>query len=259
MKNKLKISEKDARLLILLFALIIFAASYFLVYTKNVEKTKDINSSNKELQQRVNELEGMQADALDKQKEIETFEKEIAKIKEKFPSQIRTEDNIVLVDQLENNADMKVSSESFIMNQIFYPNLTGVDSTAGSTNESNSESVSNDGTTDTTTAADNTAVADTSEGETSNTSLALIGYKSTTTITYQTTYEGLKKAIDYIYNNSNIMNISDLTATYDSSTGNIMGSMSINAYSLFGTGKKYEEPFIDGINTGIRNIFGTIK
>lgn len=259
MKNQLKISEKDARLLILLFALIIFAVSYFFIYTKNTEKTKEINASNTVLQQRVNELEGMQVDAGDKQKEIETFEKEIAKIKEKFPSQIRTEDSIVLVDQLENNADMKVSSESFIMNQIFYPNLTGSDSTSDSNSESASNEGTSDGTSDTSTGGDDTAVADTSDGDTSNTSLALIGYKSTTTITYQTTYAGLKKAIDYIYNNNNMMNISDLTATYDSSTGNIMGSMSINAYSLFGTGKKYEAPYIDGINTGLCNIFGTIR
>jgi hypothetical protein len=55
------------------------------------------------------------------------------------------------------------------------------------------------------------------------------------------------------------MNIEDVSVTYDTSTGNLMGNMKINMFSLIGSEvlKGYEPPYINDINTGRENIFGT--
>jgi hypothetical protein len=55
------------------------------------------------------------------------------------------------------------------------------------------------------------------------------------------------------------MNISDLTAAFDSTTGNLAGTMTIHLYAVNGTGKKYLEPQIAGLDIGTDNIFGTFE
>ena len=87
------------------------------------------------------------------------------------------------------------------------------------------------------------------------------GMKSTVSISFKTTYEGLKKTIDFVNESSRRMTIGELNTTYDTATGNLTGSMTINMYMLTGSGveKTYEPPAMDDIKTGRDNIFGTLK
>lgn len=236
MKNQLKISENDRRLLFLLFSLIVIAVSYFFIYTKNNNQTNEINESNEVLKARVEELYDMQAQMDLMKEEIQVFTQETEKIKALFPPGLKTEDTIVMLVDLEKAADMKISSATFAMNELFSPSADFQQESEETTSEESEEEAVN---------LPNVGI--------------LFGYKSTITIAYQTNYAGLKKAIDYINQNPDQMTIGDLSAAYDTSTGNLMGSMSIHMYSLIGTDKVYEAPFIDGINIGLKNIFGTIE
>ncbi|HHV12647.1 MAG TPA: hypothetical protein GXX75_20435 [Clostridiales bacterium] len=230
MNIELNISERDKKLLLILLSLLILAGAYFLVYQKNMKQVQEVSAANEELRTRVEELSQMQAQADTKQAEMKEFSREIAEIEAKFPLTVSQADAIVTLDELERAAGMKISSSGFNMNQRFY--LSGLaDPEAGAGTEQ-------------TPAADR-----------------LQGFKSTVTISYQTTYEGLKQAIDYINGNQDRMTIGDLSVTYDTSTGNLMGSMTIHMYSILvpDTDKTYEPPALDRIGTGRDNIFGTIE
>lgn len=88
---------------------------------------------------------------------------------------------------------------------------------------------------------------------------SIAGYQMTMNLSYQTTYDGLKKGIDFINKNDNKMNISDITAAFDNTTGNLTGTMTIIKYALDGTGKTFENVIIDGVQLGTENIFGTFE
>ncbi len=278
MKNQLKISEKDKKLLFLLFSLIVIAGSYFFIYTKNISKAEEINIANESLRTRADELSQMQAQADTKKAEIEEFEKQITEIETQFPMSVSTADAIVMIDELEKYVGMKISSSQFDMYQIFYPVGVSTDGSGAGTTETTTDTTavdpasSNTETTDTA-ASDTTNVEPTVDGTVNDAQASqdtsqdaaqkskFMGIKATVTITYQTTYAGLKKAIDYINQYRNKMNIEDVSVTYDTSTGNLMGNMKINMFSLIGADmlKEYEPPYIDGINTGRDNIFGTTQ
>lgn len=278
MKNQLKISEKDKRLLFLLFSLIVIAGSYFFIYTKNISKAEEINIANESLRTRADELSQMQAQADTKKAEIEEFEKQITEIETQFPMSVSTADAIVIIDELEKYVGMKISSSQFDMYRIFYPVGVSTDGSGAGTTESPTDTtavdpVSSDAETTDTAASDTTNVEPTVDGTVNDAQASqdtsqdaaqkskFMGVKATVTITYQTTYAGLKKSIDYINQYRNKMNIEDVSVTYDTSTGNLMGNMKINMFSLIGADmlKEYEPPYIEDINTGRDNIFGTIQ
>lgn len=99
-------------------------------------------------------------------------------------------------------------------------------------------------------------------------SLISTGYEETTginayeivcTASYESTYQGLKDTI--LYNNrlNNRIVIDTVSATFDSSTGNLEGTMGVNMYYMEGTGETYAPPYVPSLKTGVRNIFGTFE
>ncbi|SHO53938.1 hypothetical protein [Anaerocolumna xylanovorans] len=244
MKLELKLTQRDKKLLLIVVSLVLFAVSYFLIYQRNVSAAQEIRTSNEALKSKVQELTQMQAQAEDKKAETEKLRSEMEDMKARFPVYLSTADIILLLDGMEFEAGMEISSSTFTEHQIFYPNTASGEGTA-----SDSQTTDN--------------AADTSGTDTGNAVQAnkFTGMKSTVSISFKTTYEGLKKAIDYINKNSDRMTIGELSTTYDTATGNLTGSMTINMYMLAGSGvqKTYEPPNMDDIKTGRDNIFGTLK
>ena len=86
-----------------------------------------------------------------------------------------------------------------------------------------------------------------------------VANKSVLNISYKTSYEGLKKSLEFINSYGDYMNLESITSSYNQETGLLMGNMSINMYSLTGLGKMYENPRVDGIGLSKDNIFGTMR
>ena len=78
-------------------------------------------------------------------------------------------------------------------------------------------------------------------------------------ITYRTTYEGFKECMDYINQYEERMNVENVTASYDATTGNLTGTMVINLFAMSGTDNQYQKPEVSGITIGTDNIFGTAE
>ena len=63
----------------------------------------------------------------------------------------------------------------------------------------------------------------------------------------------------YTADQADRMVVDTVTASYDGATGNLIGSMTINMYTVAGTERMYKEPYVPAMFMGTPNIFGTIE
>ena len=84
-------------------------------------------------------------------------------------------------------------------------------------------------------------------------------YCTSLSANYRATYKGLKDVILYTADQADRMVVDTVTASYDATTGNLVGNMTINMYTVAGTERVYEKPYVPAMNMGIDNIFGTIE
>ncbi len=77
----------------------------------------------------------------------------------------------------------------------------------------------------------------------------------TLTMSYECSYEQLKKWIDFINAYPERMNIKSISVSYDSETSNLSGTLTLNLFAVTGTDRVYTEPKIEDIRLGEDNIF----
>lgn len=87
----------------------------------------------------------------------------------------------------------------------------------------------------------------------------LVAYNTPLSMNYRGTYKGLKDVVEYTKAKQDRMVVDTVSAAYDNVSGELVGSMTINMYTVEGTDKMYEEPYVPAMNTGINNIFGTFE
>ena len=238
MKNNKKISTRELKLLFVFFTLLILYASYQFGYLKYTNKTEKLLEETRTLENQLSELKKKNSNKEKMIKETEEFIKKKDSMLEEFPGGVTEEKITMFVVDMENYASAQVSNISFEGIQAFYT--------------TNGE-LSRDATTEETTTEETATTTETiAEGD-------ITGYQTTVLLSYQATYAGLKKCIDYINTYQEKINIGGLTATFDSTTGNLTGTLTIIVYSLGGTDKKYQAPQIAGIEIGRDNIFGTFE
>lgn len=84
-------------------------------------------------------------------------------------------------------------------------------------------------------------------------------YNNPLTISYRSSYQGLKDMMDFINSQPERMNVESISASFDSESGNLMGQMIINQYSMIGTDRIYIHPTFYDVLIGTSNIFGTLE
>lgn len=238
-----KLSAKEKNLLFVLLTVLILFGSYQLGFQKYTEKSEHLSEENAVLILKLNEL---QEKAVNKEKyiqETKDMEGETDMMLSHFPTTLTQEKNTIFVTHLESYAEMKVSSISFADNSEFYSLANTQDSTAGS--DENIEE-----------AVDTSAETESTDGSVADDTM-ITGYKTTMVLTYQANYKGLKRCIEYINTYKEKMNIVDLSAAFDHTTGNLTGTITIAVYALGGIDKTDDILEIPGIDIGTENIFGS--
>ena len=84
-------------------------------------------------------------------------------------------------------------------------------------------------------------------------------YRTQDSMQFTGTYVSLKDMVDYLADQSGRMTLDNVNASFDSTTGNLTGSITVNLFSMAGTGKTYTEPDAGSVAYGTDNIFGTIE
>lgn len=214
-----KISEKQIRLLILLMIVVIIFGCYRFGYVRYEEKADILREENEVLSDRVNQLTVLERKKEDYKKDIETSLVKIKDITEKYGPRNTPEKSLLFLVGLEKYAGFEIPSVSFGVNTEIFMS-SAVPSLDG---------------------------------------LGVSVSVNPLSISYRTTYEGLKECMNYINLYEERRNVESITASYDATTGNLTGTMVINLYAMSGTDKKYQKPEVSGISIGTDNIFGTAE
>lgn len=235
----MSISKKDLKLLLYVGGILAVVYVYFVIFNPTLENNEILVQENIELQAQVERLE-----ELDKNKEVyleETADmrSEIAEIYSIFPADIKEETTIMYANMLEGISDLEVSAIGISSRNQLYAMLEG-----------NTQA----GTADTT---EEGTVAETSQNA-GEPRAAL--YDRQVTYTFTVSYEGFKKVVRRIQEETEKRNVEDITLSFDPSTGRLVGSMLVNMYAMDGTEieKVYVEPEVPPMPLGTDNIFGTI-
>lgn len=225
MSSKSKLSNQEIRLLLLGLALIMVAASYFLVFNKSVKAAEVIEAENAETLRRVTELEIMEQRKDEVIAETAAYQQEVLDIIGKYPTAVPTEKAIMVIDDMENATNVHISSISLLMD-----NLIGDVSNTTTVDEAGNE------------------IPVSSEN-------ARVGYYDALSMNYEGTYEDIKGMAEYIAGLQDRMTVPAITMSYDTETGNLSGTFTVNMYYLTNTDKEYVAPVINGIGSGVPDIF----
>ncbi|MCR5685588.1 MAG: hypothetical protein K6G81_09255 [Lachnospiraceae bacterium] len=215
----MQITQKHIQYILLILIVAIGFCAYQFGYVKYMEKAKAIKAEADGIQARINELNEKESHREEWTAVVEQSDNEIRKILAKYGSGNTPEKSIMFIRKLEDAAEMTIPNLSF--------------------NSDSSIFVSSD--------ADEEGNPKVTMNTTS------LG------IAFSTTYDGLKKCMDYINTYYERMNVANFTANYNQESGQISGNMIINLYSVQDADHKYEEPTVAGIDLGTENIFGTFS
>lgn len=243
----MKISRRDAALLIGLAGILIMVAVYYFVYLPMDAKKVALEAENATLTTRVNELQVMYNEKDIYIAQTESMKAEIDTIYDSFPVDVRTEDMIMMGVDLANTSPLNIQSINMSEPEdMYHIGQAAAEATAAEAADTES---TGDGTVDATAATTVATVQEEPEK---------VLYKKKAGITYLTTYDGFKNSIVQITNSADRRVIDSVTVTYDISTGLMAGNTNISMYYLTGTNKEYVAPNIPFIPQGTDNIFGTV-
>ncbi len=214
----MKISQKHIQYILLLLIVVIAVCAYQFGYVKYIEKANAVKDENKTIEARINELNEKESHRTEWTDAIAQSEKDIKTILAKYGPGNSPEKSIIFVRNLEESAGIQVSNISFNTDSPIF--------VSSDTDESGNPKVEMDTT--------------------------YIG------LSYATTYDGLKKCMDYINTHPERMNVANFTANFDQETGQLAGNMIINLFSVKDEDHKYQAPVVSGVELGTENIFGTI-
>lgn len=239
----MKISQREKNLILVLLGLLLVLASYYLGYRTLQEQNEELKMQNQSLDSQIEVLQTISGEKDKYVKETENLQKEMDEFIQRFPSTLYEEDIIFYTKNIEQETNAYISSvttpdlqavsiaapeETNLLRQ--FQDITGVISAYG---------FHNDG----------------KVPDTSNMYLS----KAESNVAYSVTYDGLKKMLKSITQDSNRKSIDNVSLVFNENTGDLAGSMTVNYFTLSGTGKEYLQPSVKGTLHGVDCIFGNLK
>lgn len=263
----MSISTRDKKILLMFSGVAVFAAGYFFGYKPQMSKAEEIETASVPLETRLNELLEMAKNKEFYVEETSRYNQEVSDYVAQFPADVKEEDGILLARDMENALDMEVSNIG-ISTRNFIASLDGsteeeigelVDQTLSEkANEQTQEQIDEIEGTDT---KAEEALADATEAAVSDaadlTDLTVL-FRRLDTLQFNGTYDSLKDAVDYLASRSGRMTLDSVDASFDASTGNLIGTITVNMFSMTGTGSTYTEPDAGAVALGRKDLFGTI-
>lgn len=264
----MNISMRDKKILLMFLGVGVFAAGYFLGYQPQMEEAESIQASNAPLQERLNDLLKLAENRDFYIEETDSIQKQIDQYTSEFPADIKQEDGIVLSLNMEDSLDMQISNVGLGTRE-FVASLDG--STEDELVDMPDETLSEQANAQTEAQIDEIEGTDVRgdkerqiasdkevENMDSTTSVPVL-YRTQDSMQFTGTYASLKDMVEYLADQTGRMTLDNVTASFDSSTGNLTGSITVNLFSMAGTGKTYTEPDAGSVAYGTDNIFGTIE
>ncbi len=264
----MKVSMRDKKILLMFIGILVFFVGWYFGYRPQMEKADQIEDLNGALEEQLQDL-------LELAENKDFYVSETASIKEKiseyiseFPADVRPEDGIVLANKMENELGFQITNVG-VGEKEFVASLDGSseedlaqsqDQTMSEqANAQTQEQIDNIEGTDSQAEADLQNASDAAVADQSSDSQVPVLYRTQVTLQFNGTYAGLKKAVLYVADQSGRMTLDNVNASYDTSTGNLTGTIIVNIFSMSGTERTYTEPDAGSVAYGTDNIFGTVE
>lgn len=256
----MNISMRDKKILLMLLGVCLFAAGYFIGYQPQMEKAQKIQASNVPLEQRLKELLELAKNKEFYVEETNLIQEEISKYLSEFPADIKQEDGIVLSQDLEEDLDIKISnvglgSSEFVVSLdgsseeelLSMPEQTLSEQANAQTQEQIDEIEGIE------------KYKEVAQPDVVEVTSVPALYRTQNSMQFTGTYESLKELVEYLADRSGRMTLDQVSASFDPTSGNLSGNLTINLFSMTGTGKSYTQPDAGTVSYGTKNIFGTIE
>ena len=264
----MKVSMRDKKILLMFIGILVFFVGWYFGYRPQMEKADQIEDLNGALEEQLQDL-------LELAENKDFYVSETASIKDKiseyiseFPADVRPEDGIVLANKMENELGFQITNVG-VGEKEFVASLDGSseedlaqsqDQTMSEqANAQTQEQLDNIEGTDSQAEADLQNASDAAAADQSSDSQVPVLYRTQVTLQFNGTYAGLKKAVLYVADQSGRMTLDNVNASYDTSTGNLTGTIIVNIFSMTGTDRTYTEPDAGSVAYGTANIFGTVE
>lgn len=251
----MKASKKEILILLVLVGALAVVASYFLVFQPKTEEAEALEQENQELVARINDLSSKMDNKDSYIEETERMRQEIDKMFESFPVDVREEDGVLLVINQELIGPMLVDSIGITACEPVILNTDQEDVNHTYEIDEIEEYEAQEGIGDGPASASDAHV-----NGVDNSYMPSVLMDREVSVNYLVSYDGLKRGIKNISMQDNRMSISNLTVSYDESTGLLRGTTVVNMYCIPGQADKvYEEPNFSSVLLGSDNIFGSIE
>jgi hypothetical protein len=217
----MKISKRDAMLLLVLGGLLVFLALYMLVFTPFQNKTSAVEQKIAELEPKAQELEQEYLKLADYEAGIEEGRDAVTRELQALPADVREEDMLSYLLTLESRQGIRLESVTFDEPTLLLEFPAVVPS-----------------------------------GET-DASTTMDAYRTGAVVTAALTYPQLKSVVDYLYNSEKRTALDSVSVSYDAETGALNGSFSIAKYFVKWPEAVYEPEPLPSTPLGRSDLFGT--
>lgn len=264
----MNMSMRDKKILLMFLGVFVFIAGWLFGYRPQMQKAAEIESENAPLEERLKDLLALAENKDFYIEETSSIQQKIKEYISEFPADVKEENGIVLAKNMENSLDLEISNVG-LGEKTFVAALDG--STEEDLLEAPDETMSEQANAQTQAGIDEIegtdtagveALQDASDAAVEN-QIALsstpVLYRTQNTLQFTGTYAGLKDAVSYLAQQSGRMTLDNVNASFDPTTGNLMGAIVVNMFSMTGTDNVYTEPDAGQVPYGTSNIFGTIE
>jgi len=237
---KIKKSERD--LLIGLLGILVFVATWFLYISPTMDSTKSLKSQNVELKAKAEIYQTIDLRKDEYARETLVCDFERAEIEDKYPAEVRTEDQLMFWTNIDSAYPYDLYFKAVEMPERDIVAVAGVEDITG---------------------LDIVYTEGSSDAQISDTQAASVASKyklcgAPTTMSFVSTYKGMKQMFDYINNQYNENSILSFEIMYNEENGLLEGAVSTELFYIEGMEKEYSAPFIPTVPKGQSNIFHSI-
>lgn len=264
----MKVSMRDKKILLMFIGILVFFVGWYFGYRPQMEKADQIEDLNGALEEQLQDLLELAANKDFYVSETASIKDKISEYISEFPADVRPEDGIVLANKMENELGFQITNVG-VGEKEFVASLDGSaeedlaqsqDQTMSEqANAQTQEQIDNIEGTDSQAEADLQNASDAAVADQSSDSQVPVLYRTQVNLQFNGTYAGLKKAVLYVADQSGRMTLDNVNASYDTSTGNLTGTIIVNIFSMTGTDRTYTEPDAGSVAYGTANIFGTVE
>ena len=222
----MKLNDREKKLIFIVVGVILIALSYFIGYRKISAANNKLDDKIEENRTLYNNLKEMQAREKQYLEDTEYYTSEYNTLLGSFDTGYSQEYSIMFVDQIEKDTGVWFSQVSLADTAALY--------TFGAITSSNPMTQG--------------AAVYTSD---------YVGYGTTLTLSYKTSYAGYKELIEYLNTYKFKCRIDSVNATYNADDDEVSGSMILNIYAITGSDRKFLGAPVQNKFTGTENIFNS--